>query len=170
MEETVRVVTHAVENHPLLGRSRAVDFEFTWTPVDGYGVTLAGDRPNGKNFCSLAVRFTAPKEKPLILGQDGEIPGDPLRCDTPWVSYSSQFANAEGALVPVSIAIFPDPKNPQDGSGMAIRHYGMLVAGWPGVEGITLKSGEFRTLRYRVWIHSTTDFEKIRQAYEDFCR
>lgn len=126
-----------------------IDLEYSWTACE-YPVTLAGDRPNGKNFCSLAIRFAVPKKKTTILGPDGEIIDDPLRCPVLWVDYQDDLAQSGKRM---GVALLASPRNPLHGSGMAIRHYGMLVAGYPGVEGYLLKPGETVTLRYRLWIH-----------------
>lgn len=149
LDEKLWVTTHAVAEHPLLGRHRAIDWEYSWTACDD-PITLAGDRPNGKNFCSLAIRFAVPKEKTTILVPEGEIAGDPLQCPVSWVDYQDRFIPGGKRT---GVALLASPKNPPHPGGMAIRHYGMLVAGYPGVEGSTLKPGETVTLKYRIWIH-----------------
>ncbi len=161
--ESLDCVTHPTETTPELGRSRAIDLSYIWKNVSGRKITLAGDRPNGKNFCALAIRFAKPFESVRISGPNGEIVGDPLRCDVSWVDYTTAFQLPDGTQKRLGLTILSDPSNPRDGSGMAIRHYGMLVTGWPGVEGVTLEDGESRTLKYRVWIHDETSFEKLKK-------
>ncbi|MDO4573642.1 MAG: PmoA family protein [Planctomycetia bacterium] len=147
LDETLKATTHKTQKDTNQGATRTLDLEYTWTACDN-AVTLAGDRRNGKNFSSLAIRFVKPEKKTIITGPQGEIVGDPLRCETPWASYREDGSTRS------CVTLYSDPANPTHPGGMAIRHYGMLVTGWPGTEGITLQPGQSVTLKYRVVVQN----------------
>ena len=150
MEERVKTGTHATEVHPLLGRLRAIDLSFSFKAV-GYPITLASDRKLQKNFSCLAVRFVAPKEKSVVQSSEGVLVKDSLKIPLPWLDYQCKF-DEKGETM--GVAFFPAKTNPVHKSGWAVRHYGMVVTGWPGVEGTTLKPGDKPvTLQYRLLLH-----------------
>lgn len=150
MDETLVVTTGPIQTDETLGRYRTLDFSWTWRPVRD-AVTLAGDRAAGKNFSSLAIRFARPTEKPLILSDSGELADDIMLGETKWLDYRAAFGEAKKEY---GVAIFPSANNPPGGEfGMAIRHYGLIATGWPGLEGVTLTVDTPVTLAYRVVIH-----------------
>lgn len=164
MDETLAVTTGAVCDDAELGRYRILDFAWTWRPV-GDSVTLAGDRAAQKNFSSLAIRFVRPVSKPMILSENGEIVGDEMLGATPWLDYRSTDDER-----PFAVAIFPNPDNPPAPRfGMAIRHYGLIAAGWPGLEGVTLTKETPMKVGYRVIIHEKSwTIEQLQAIYKTY--
>lgn len=165
MDETLTVVTGRVEsdpNAPELGRWRTIEFSWSWKPVREK-ITLAGDRATSKNFSSLAIRFARPNAKPLIRSDSGEVADDVMVGNFPWLDYESTFGDQNAFQ---GIAIFPNPNNPKgSGAGMAVRHYGLLATGWPGLGGITLSPDEPPvTVSYRVLLHEKPwNVERLRK-------
>lgn len=163
MNETLSVTTSAIIDDERLGRYRTLDFSWTWRPTN-VPVTLAGDRAARKNFSSMAIRFARPKANPVIVSDNGEIAGDEMLGNIEWLDYHSTAGETDS---PFGAAIFPSPNNPPAPSfGMAIRHYGLIAAGWPGLEGVTVKSDSPVTLSYRVVIHQRPwTVEQLRAMY-----
>jgi len=152
VDETITVTTHKITENEEFGRHRVMEFEYTWAPTK-YEVRFAGDKPGDRAFCSFAFRFAVLKDglKPSIYNEKGLIAEDNMLCPCKWVDYVCQF---QGKDKPASgVKIIPDPSNPPSKDGWAIRHYGLVVAGWPGKDGTLLKPGESVTLKYRVIFH-----------------
>lgn len=166
MDETMAVVTGALESDPELGRFRKIDIAWEWRPVREK-ITLAGDRAYQKNFASAAIRFVPPKSRPLILSEKGEIADDAMTQTAAWLDYQDDFA---GNGEPGGVAILPSKENPPYDGGMAIRHYGLLATGWPGLAGRTLTPDEPPTkVEYRFIVHEKPwSVEQIQRKFEEY--
>ncbi|NUQ63459.1 MAG: PmoA family protein [Pirellulales bacterium] len=141
MIERVWMRSHAAD-----GDRRALDFEFTWIPIDR-PITLWG--ADGKSYGGLNLRF-APREDTRITVPAGltkaDLPDTPLE----WADLSARFAGASG---PSGAAIFVDPGHPDYPPTWLTRHYGVLCVGWPGVKPRTFEPGKPIQLNYRIWLH-----------------
>ena len=166
MDETMTVVTGAPVTDPELGRFRIFDVAWEWQPVREK-ITLAGDRAYQKNFASAAIRFIPPKSKPLVRSEKGEIADDAMIQKASWLDYQDDFA---GNGAPSGVAILPSSKNPPYDGGMAIRHYGLLATGWPGLAGRTIAPGEPPVkIEYRIIIHEKPwDVDQIQRKFEEY--
>ncbi len=148
MDEHISMTTSTTYNLVRFGRIRIMELKLTLQPVS-CPVTLAGDRKLRKNFSCFAWRFVKPIKKPFIQSANGEIKDDALQIELPWIDYYSDDAKGHNW----GLAVFPDSNNPPFEGGWAVRHYGMIVAGWPGCKGTTLQPGKQVTLRYGMILH-----------------
>ncbi len=165
MKEEMEVRTSKTCHGEKTGRYRTMDITLTFRPQIGR-IELAGDRQLRKGFSSLAIRFLPPREKPLILSDKGEVKNDDMMAKLSWVAYQTNFIPNDKGVIPVQkewrkpaetagVAIFPSPKNGSGTDfGWAIRHYGVIASGWPGLGGVILDSGEMpKVLKYRLFIY-----------------
>ncbi|MFP4057542.1 MAG: DUF6807 family protein [Candidatus Brocadiia bacterium] len=166
MDERVRITVH-----PAAEDARAIDLEFTWTPV-GQAVTLRG--AGGKSYGGLTVRFnTRPREKDRIPTSKVTItvPRGVTEKDLPdtrlkWADFTAPFPGAPG---PSGVAVFVAPDHPDYPPTWLTRHYGCLCVGWPGVKGKTLPPGEPVRCRYRLWVHrGQPSLDELRAAYQAY--
>ncbi len=157
MVERVWMRCHTVDNG-----HRAIDFEFTWLPVDK-PITLWG--AGGKSYGGLNFRF-APREDTRITVPAGltkaDLPDTPLE----WADLTAKFPDAPG---PSGAAIFVHPAHPDFPPTWLTRHYGVLCVGWPGVEPQTFEPGKPIKLGYRVWIHKgAPEAASLKVAYDAY--
>lgn len=87
--------------------------------------------------------------------------------------------NAADATLPIpgstgGAAIFPHPSNPTFLGGWAVRHYGLIAAGWPGTAGTILDPSRSASLRYRLLIFekplTTEEIDRFYAAFLRHCR
>lgn len=196
-DERVEILTSPVKTDPDAGKYRTLDMTLSWTPLRDR-IELAGDRPVKKDFAGMQIRFAYPASVPKIFSRDGEFKDDvDVGSGTsPWTAYESDFAAdgrklaaeqpryvelagfpviAEGAGKPTSgAAIFEHPENPDFKGGCAVRFYGLLSTGWPGLAGETIEPGETRTLKYRIVIYekpmSADSLDRLYREYEESVR
>ena len=135
--------------------ARAIDFDFTWIPVDR-PITLRG--AEGKSYGGLTIRFAVKDQKQAVITvpsgaalPNGAGAKDLSETPLPWADMTYPFA---GAKQPSGAAIFVPRDHPDYPPTWLTRHYGPLCLGWPGVHGKTFPPGEPIHVRYRVWIHS----------------
>jgi Methane oxygenase PmoA len=131
---------------PASAAGRSIDIALTWTPLDD-PITLGGAA--GKSYGGLTLRF-APRTGTVITTPRGRTAEDLLIAKLPWADLSATF---RGADQPSGAALFISPQHPNYPLEWMTREYGVLAAGWPGVEPRTLAAGDSITCRYRLWIH-----------------
>jgi hypothetical protein len=147
---------------PATGDGRALDLEFTWTPLD-QPVTLEG--AEGKSYGGLTLRF-APRENTVITTPKGQGKDDLTVTRLPWADLSATFP---GRDQPSGAAILVAPDHPDFPPEWLTRHYGVLCLGWPGVKPRTFPPDQPIRCRYRVWIHrGAPDQKRIQQEFEAF--
>lgn len=148
--------------HPATPSERAIDLEFTWTPV-GKPVTLAG--AEDKSYGGLTLRF-APGTNTLITIPSGPTKRDLPMTNLPWADLTRQWTlekTTSGA------AIFVHPSHPDFPPQWLTRHYGVLCLGWPGIESKTFQPGQAIRCSYRVWIHrGAAELPAIERAFEAY--
>ena len=150
--------------------ARAIDFDFTWIPVDR-PITLRG--AEGKSYGGLTIRFAVKDQKQAVITvpsgaalPSGAGAKDLSETPLPWADMTYPFA---GAKQPSGAAIFVPRDHPDYPPTWLTRHYGPLCLGWPGVNGKTFPPGEPIHVRYRVWIHSAAvDSAALKAAYEAY--
>jgi hypothetical protein len=182
MSEQVKIVVHRVQTHRETGadelRSRAIDFEFLWKPVDK-PVSLRGSE--GKSYGGFSIRF-----KPFIpenerknknaLAKRNEanlitVPGGVAEKDLPetplvWADYTSKF---DGRETQSGAAIFVPKTHPDFPPTWLTRYYGPLCVGWPGVKDRLFQPGEEIRLCYRIWIHAgSVTVPQLAKVYETY--
>jgi Methane oxygenase PmoA len=143
------------------GKTRAVDLDMTWIPVDR-PITLRG--AEGKSYGGLTVRFAVRNQKQSTITVPTGTPKEDLP-DTPlpWADMTASFAGGKG---PSGAAIFVPLDQPDYPPTWLTRHYGPLCIGWPGVHGKTFPPGRPIHLAYRLWIHSgAVSGEELERAY-----
>jgi hypothetical protein len=159
MKETVWV-----QVHPASSRSRAMDIELTWTPID-QRITLCG--AEGKSYGGLTLRF-GPRSKTIITVPAGRTSEDLLVTKLPWADFSGDFNKETGGLS--GAAVFVQPRHPDYPPTWMTRHYGLLAVGWPGVTPQTVSTGKSITCPYRLWVHrGAPEAREIQKAYEAYC-
>jgi hypothetical protein len=154
--------------HPAGKSSRAIDVELTWTPLEE-PITVWG-APE-KSYGGFNFRFARPK-RPTITVPSGRTADDLVVTRLPWADYSNEFlANPPKGQVAMSgAAVFVHPRHPDHPPEWMTRHYGLISAGWPGVNAQTLPAKQPTTLRYRLWIHrGNPEAAEIQKAYESYC-
>ncbi len=156
VDEVVRLTIHRQEpDH----QSRAINLQFTWTPID-QPLSLAG--AEGKSYGGLTLRF-APGTDTAITTPDGRNPEDLYETRLPWADLSRNWVssgNRSGA------AIFVPPSHPDYPPTWLTRHYGVLCLGWPGVKPATFPAGQPIQAGYRIWIHrGQADTSRLKSAY-----
>jgi len=176
MTEQVKILVHRVQEDEGV-KSRAVDFEFVWQPIDK-PVTLRGSE--GKSYGGFTIRFKpyVPEEARSrnVLAKRSEInsitvPSGVAKDDLPetplaWADYTSAFDNRRGLS---GATVFVPKTHPDFPPTWLTRYYGPLCIGWPGVAGRTFQPGEKIELRYRLWIHDdAVTVPQIEKAYENF--
>jgi hypothetical protein len=180
MTERVKIIvyaeTAAEDSAPL--KSRAIDFEFQWQPVDK-PITLRGAAD--KSYGGFSVRFKpfVPADKKEAERSDinkitipkGIAEGDLTETPLPWADYTSNFAdnNRSGGaaiFVPKTHPAIQPATQPE----WMTRYYGVLCVGYPGVKGKMFKPDEKLELRYRIWIHdgavTVPEIEKVYGEYK----
>ena len=143
------------------GKTRPVDLNMTWIPVDR-AITLRG--AEGKSYGGLTVRFAVRDQKKSTITVPSGTPKEDLP-DTPlpWADMTASFAGGKG---PSGAAIFVPLDHPDYPPTWLTRHYGPLCIGWPGVRGKTFPPGKPIHLGYRLWIHSgAVSVEELKRAY-----
>lgn len=147
------------EVHPATDEGRSIDVTLKWTPTDA-PITLGG--AEGKSYGGLSLRF-APRTGTTITVPDGRAREDLLSTKLPWADLSAKFQGASGES---GAALFVSPRHPDFPPAWMTREYGLLAAGWPGVNPAVLPPGKTATCRYRVWVHrGIPDAAQIRKAY-----
>ncbi len=141
MREQVRI-----QVRPASDTGRAIDFEFTWTPME-QALTLRG--AEDKSYGGPTLRY-APRKNTVITTLLGQGTNDLTVTRLPWADLSASFA---GAPQPSGIALLVAPDHPDYPPTWLTRHYGALCLGWPGVNSKTFPPGEPFHCRYRVWVH-----------------
>jgi hypothetical protein len=141
MREEVRI-----QVHPANETGRAIDFEFTWTPLE-QAITLRG--AEDKSYGGPSIRY-APRMNTVITTPLGQGTNDLTVTRLPWADLSAAFA---GAPQPSGIALLVAPDHPDYPPTWLTRHYGALCLGWPGVHSKTFPPGESFRGRYRLWVH-----------------
>jgi hypothetical protein len=148
--------------HPATADGRLMDVRLKWTPL-GQAITLGG--AEGKSYGGLSLRF-APREDTVITVPSGPTSQDLLITKLPWADLSAKFAGAKELS---GAALFVGPHHPGFPLEWMTRAYGLLAAGWPGVNSQTIESGKTVTCDYGVWIHrGRVDAAKIQREYETF--
>ena len=143
------------------GKTRPVDLDLTWIPVDR-PITLRG--AEGKSYGGLTVRFAVRDQKKSTITVPSGTPKEDLP-DTPlpWADMTASFAGGKG---PSGAAIFVPLDHPDYPPTWLTRHYGPLCIGWPGVHGKTFPPGRPIHLSYRLWIHAgVVTGEELKRAY-----
>ncbi|MCC7374313.1 MAG: PmoA family protein [Verrucomicrobiales bacterium] len=161
MGEVVRFTVHPAERD-----HRAIDLDFTWTPVLA-PIRLAG--AEGKSYGGLTVRV-APGTNTVITTPEGQKPEDLYITRLPWADISRLWSAPSATKARVSgAALFIAPDHPDFPPTWLTRHYGVLCIGWPGVDGREFPVGEPIRCRYRVWIHRGPGTpERLKKAFEEF--
>ncbi|MBL9134337.1 MAG: PmoA family protein [Verrucomicrobiales bacterium] len=161
MSEVVRFTVHPAEKE-----SRAIDLDFTWTPVKG-PIRLAG--AEGKSYGGLTLRI-APGTNTVITTPEGQKPEDLYITRLPWADISRRWSRPTEARAGVSgAALFIAPDHPDFPPTWLTRHYGVLCIGWPGVDGREFPVGQPIRCRYRVWIHrGPGDPQRLKEAFEEY--
>jgi hypothetical protein len=144
--------------------TRALDFEFTWIPVDK-PITLRG--AEGKSYGGLSMRFSVRSgEPPCITVPSGQPKDDLPDTPLPWADLTGRFA---GTSARSGAALFAAPDHPDYPPTWLTRHYGILCVGWPGVKGRTFQPGKPIRLNYRVWIHKgEVEASDVMRAYGSY--
>jgi len=151
--------------HPVADDSRAIDLEFTWTPVAA-AIRLAG--AEGKSYGGLTLRY-APGTNTVITTPEGVSRDDLYITRLPWADLSRRWDSGARQGQVSGAALFIDPAHPDFPPTWLTRHYGVLCIGWPGVEGGTFAPGQTLRCRYRVWVHrGPASLERLRSAYQDY--
>ncbi len=147
---------------PAEADSRAIDLEFTWTPLVE-PVTLQG--AEGKSYGGLTLRF-APRKETVITTPLGQGKDDLTIARLPWADLSATF---NGTGKPSGASLFVAPVHPDFPPEWLTRHYGALCVGWPGVQAKTFPINQPFRCRYRVWVHrgapATT---RVQAAFDAF--
>ncbi len=161
MAEVVRFTVHPVGKD-----SRAIDLDFTWTPLRA-PIRLAG--AEGKSYGGLTLRV-APGTNTVITTPEGQKPEDLYITRLPWADISRLWSANSSARDHVSgAALFIAPDHPDFPPTWLTRHYGVLCIGWPGVDGREFPVGKPIRCRYRVWIHRGRGSpERLEKAFESF--
>ncbi|MGE3311892.1 MAG: DUF6807 family protein [Limisphaerales bacterium] len=147
---------------PAEADSRAIDLEFTWTPLDE-PMTLQG--AEGKSYGGLTLRY-APRRETVITTPLGQGKDDITITHLPWADLSATFA---GTQSPSGAAVFVAPDHPGFPPEWLTRHYGALCVGWPGVQAKTFPSHQPFRCRYRIWVHrGVPDVQRVQKAFDDF--
>lgn len=146
--------------HPARADTRAIDLDFTWTPV-GSAVTLRG--APGKSYGGLTLRV-APGTNTVITVPTGVTRRDLTVTRLPWADLTRTWT-AGGRTS--GVALFVAPDHPDFPPEWLTRHYGALCIGWPGVQAQTFPSGQPIHCRYRLWIHrGQVDKERLQSAWD----
>jgi hypothetical protein len=174
MTERVKILVHRIQETDTDNvKSRAVDFEFQWQPIDK-PITLRGSE--GKSYGGFSVRF-----KPFVPAgkkeaersdvnritvptgiTDKDLPETPLA----WVDYTSNFDEEKR---PTGATVFIPKTHPDFPPTWLTRYYGPLCVGYPGVKGKTFQPDEKIELRYRIWIHEgAVTVPQIEKAYNEY--
>jgi hypothetical protein len=146
--------------HPADAGGRALDLEFTWTPLDR-AITLAG--AEGKSYGGLTLRF-APGTNTVITVPSGPTRRDLPMTNLPWADLTRLWTREQ---VTSGAAILVHPSHPAFPPEWLTRHYGVLCLGWPGVQAQRFPAGQAIRCRYRVWIHRGTPTVQTLQAAFD---
>lgn len=145
--------------HPADKVSRALDLEFTWTPLS-QPLTLQG--AEGKSYGGLTLRF-APRRDTVITTPLGQGKEDLTTTQLPWADLTARFENR---AEPSGAAIFVAPDHPDFPPEWLTRHYGVLCLGWPGINSRTFQPGESIRCRYRLFIHrGSPDVDMIAREF-----
>ena len=146
--------------HPARTESRAIDLEFTWTPLE-QTLTLQG--AEGKSYGGLTLRF-APRRDTVITTPLGQGEEDLTITRLPWADLTARFADRSE---PSGAAIFVAENHPDFPPEWLTRHYGVLCLGWPGVSAQSFAPGETIRCRYRVWVHrGAVDLETLAKEFD----
>jgi hypothetical protein len=152
-EATLRV-------HPATAEARLINVRLKWTAL-GQPITLGG--AEGKSYGGLSLRF-APREGTVITVPSGPTSQDLLITRLPWADLSAVFQGAKKAS---GATLIIDSRHPDFPLEWMTRGYGLLAAGWPGVNSKTLEKGKPVTCDYGVWIHrGRVDAARIQKEYE----
>lgn len=166
VSEIVTIVTHPIVEMPEIGKTRAIDFYFEYTPLKP--MTLKGAAE--KSYGGFTMRFRPKKASfsnaARIASSEGiakeDMPEKPLS----WADFSSFFGDGEDFS---GAAIFIPKSHPDFPPTWLTRYYGPLCVGWPGVAGKTFPANEPIKLNYRVWIHQNSpSVEQIQSVYENW--
>jgi hypothetical protein len=148
--------------HPASAKSRAIDIELTWTPLD-QALTLWG--AEGKSYGGINFR-AAPRTKTTITTTQGRQTEDLVVTRLPWADISGDFAGA-GRLS--GAAIFVSREHPNYPPTWMTRHYGLVSVGWPGTEAQTFPPNEPIRCSYRIWVHrGNPEAADIQEAYDAY--
>ena len=152
-----------LEAHRANGDSRAVDVTLTWTALDE-PITLRGAQ--GKGYGGVSIRF-GPRKTTVMTVPDGRAKEDLVVKKLPWADLSGDLSGKPDVLS--GAALFAHPTNRDFPPEWMTREYGMLAAGWPGVNPQTIAKNESVTLRYRLWIHrGNPEAADIQKAFETY--
>ena len=150
---------------PATNDARALDVEFTLTPVDD-SLTLRG--AEGKSYGGLTLRFAPFKGETIITTPEGRTKEDMPIAHLPWADLSAQFTGAES---PSGAAVFIPPSHPDFPPEWLTRHYGVLCVGWPGVNAKTFAPGKPIRCSYHIWIHrGVPETARLQEVYADYAR
>jgi hypothetical protein len=167
--------------HPAAKDSRAIDLEFTWTPLDE-PLTLRG--AEGKSYGGLNFRFGPRTKTTITVPENAQLPKG-VRADAgrasddlvvtrlAWADFVGDFAKGPAGEMaqPSGAAIFVHPGHADYPPTWMARHYGLLSVGWPGVEAQTIPPGKTITCRYRLWIHrGQPAASAIEQEYDEYAK
>ena len=148
--------------HPALANERALDLDFTWTPVD-QPITLAG--AENKSYGGLTLRF-APGTNTVITVPSGPTTNDLPMTNLPWADLTRQWTPGRTTS---GAAIFVHPSHPDFPPQWLTRYYGVLCLGWPGIQAQTFQPGQPIRCSYRVWIHrGAAALSALQQAFQAY--
>lgn len=132
-------------------QERVLDVALRFRNVSTGPVSLHGASTDGKGYGGLTLRPDAANKPFQFFSARGAEPEDAFTVPSPWVDISYQLPRTSRYG---GVAIFQHPSNPDyPHDGWMLRHYGLLVASWPGTSTATLAPGEAIELRYRILIH-----------------
>jgi hypothetical protein len=180
MLEQVKIIVHRIQIDNVTGsepfKSRAIDFEFLWKPIDK-PISLRGSE--GKSYGGLSIRFKPfipenERKNKNVLAKRSDVnmitvPNGVAEKDLPetplaWADYTSRF---DGRETPSGAAIFVPESHPDFPPTWLTRYYGPLCVGWPGVKDRLFQPGEEIRLCYRIWIHeNTVTVPQLEKAYK----
>jgi hypothetical protein len=147
---------------PATKQARAIDLDFTWTPVD-QAITLAG--AEDKSYGGLTLRF-APRTNTVITTPLGIDDKDLPMTRLAWADLTAQYP---GVPQTSGAAIFVPGTHPNFPPMWLTRHYGVLCLGWPGVDAVTFPAGQPIRCHYRVWVHrGAANADQLKQAYDAY--
>ncbi len=159
--------------HQVSDDTRALDFQFTWIPVDK-PISLQG--AGGKSYGGLTMRLNVhPRRDGIVTVEDGVRPheGDSLASKSDlanvrlaWADLTTEIPDAPNRS---GAAILVPADHPDYPPTWLTRCYGCLCVGFPGVEAMTFEPGEPIRLSYRVLIHKgVLDVEQLKQVYQSY--
>jgi hypothetical protein len=167
MTEAVRFVVH-----PATEKTRAIDFEVTFTNVTEDVFTIRGALTDNKGYGGFCLRPDATR-KPFqftsVLGkQEPEVDNTDDDFPSPWVDIS--FATEKDGDTFSGMATFQHPDNPgYPHNKWILRHYGFLGHSWPHIKGYELQPGASVTMRYRLFIHrNDAETANVAGAFEQY--